>query len=76
MDYQSLHMKTVAELRRIAKENSVKLPAGTNKEAMISLILEKAAVPAAEPAPAAEEKKRRGRPPKARTEALPTEYTI
>ena len=40
MDYQSLSMKTVAELRRLAKEFSVKIPAGTNKADIISLILE------------------------------------
>ena len=38
MDYQSLSMKTVAELRRLAKEFSVKIPAGTNKADIISLI--------------------------------------
>ena len=40
MDYQSLSMKTVTELRRLAKEFSVKIPAGTNKADIISLILE------------------------------------
>ena len=69
MDYRSLHIKTVADLRKIAKENGVKLPAGTNKEAMIGLILENAAQTAvkAESAEAEPlEKKRRGRPPKAK----------
>ena len=40
MDYQSLSMKTVTELRRLAKEFSVRIPAGTNKADIISLILE------------------------------------
>ena len=76
MDYQSLHMKTVADLRRIAKDNGVRLPAGTNKAAMISLILENMAKPApAEAVP--EEKKRRGRPPKVKIEApAPAEETV
>ena len=29
MDYQSLHIKTVAELRAMAREKGVKVPAGT-----------------------------------------------
>ncbi len=40
MDYHSLHMKTVAELRRIAKEAKVKIPAGTNKATLVMMILE------------------------------------
>ena len=48
MDYRSLHMKTVADLRRIAKEAGVKLPAGVNKARIVELILEKTEVAAAE----------------------------
>ena len=40
MDYHSLHMKTVAELRRIAKEAKLKIPAGTNKATLVMMILE------------------------------------
>ena len=40
MDYQSLHNKTVVELRKIAKELNVKIPAGTAKAAIVELILE------------------------------------
>ena len=43
MDYRSLHMKTVADLRILAKAEGVKLPAGTNKARMVELILEKLA---------------------------------
>ena len=40
MDYHALHMKTVAELRRIAKEAKLKVPAGTNKATLVMMILE------------------------------------
>ena len=55
MDYQSLHMKTVVELRKLAKDAGVKVPAGTNKTTLIQLLLESekpaAPKPAAKPAP-------------------------
>ena len=56
MDYRLLHMKTVAELRQLAKENQVKIPLGTKKAQMVELILEKqqAMEQAAEKQPAAE----------------------
>ncbi len=61
MDYQSLHMKTVVELRRLAKDAGVKVPAGTNKTTLIQLLLEsekpaapKSTKPAAKPEKAAE----------------------
>jgi len=56
MDYRSLHMKTVADLRKIAKDNGVKLPAGVNKAQIVERILEKEldAVAAAVPAVAME----------------------
>ena len=40
MDYQSLHMKTVADLRKLAKEMGVRVPAGTKKNVLIDLLLE------------------------------------
>ncbi len=50
MDYQSLHIKTVVELRQLAKQQGVKVPAGTNKQTLIQLLLEseQAAAPKAE----------------------------
>ena len=41
MDYRSLHLKTVADLRRIAREEGVKVPGGTTKAILVELILEK-----------------------------------
>ena len=40
MDYQSLHNKTVVELRKLAKEAGVRIPAGTNKSTLIAMLLE------------------------------------
>ena len=40
MDYQSLHNKTVVELRKLAKEMKVKLPAKTSKAMIVELLLE------------------------------------
>ena len=40
MDYQSLSMKTVVELRAIAKEMKVRVPAGTKKNVLVELLLE------------------------------------
>ena len=40
MDYQSLYVKTVVELRRMAKEMRVRIPAGASKAIIINLILE------------------------------------
>ena len=61
MDYQSLHMKTVADLRKLAKEQGVRVPAGTNKDTLIVLLLEadrasQGAKPAKEPTKQAEAK--------------------
>ena len=71
MDYQSLHIKTVAELRALAKTMGVRIPAGTNKSAMIKLLLDAYEAAEAAPKPKAEAQasaesapKRRGRPPK------------
>ncbi len=41
MDYRSLHIKTVAELRQIAKDEGIKIPAGTKKPQIVEIILEK-----------------------------------
>ena len=74
MDYQSLHIKTVVELRALAREMKVRLPAGVNKEEIIDRLLsaEKSAAeaapakkPAVIPAQTPVAPKRRGRPPKA-----------
>ena len=40
MDYQSLHMKTVADLRKLAKDAGVRVPAGTKKSLLIDMLLE------------------------------------
>ncbi len=56
MDYQSLHIKTVVELRQLAKQQGVKVPAGTNKQTLIQMLLESgqaAEKPEKKPAPKA-----------------------
>ena len=45
MDYQTLYGKTVQELRALAKQQRVRLPAGIRKTDMIERLL--AALPAA-----------------------------
>ena len=40
MDYRTLHMKTVVELRQLAKELKVKVPAATPKSRLVELVLE------------------------------------
>ena len=40
MDYQTLHMKTVVELRKLAKELGAKVPAGTAKSRLVEIVLE------------------------------------
>ncbi len=57
MDYQSLHIKTVVELRQLAKQQGVKVPAGTNKQTLIQMLLESeqaAEKPEKKPEPKAE----------------------
>ncbi len=77
MDYQSLHMKTVVELRRLAKDAGVKVPAGTNKTTLIQLLLEseKPVAPKpekpAEPKKAAEPKPKKAAEPKKAAKAKP-----
>ena len=41
MDYRSLHMKTVAELRQIAKDIELKIPARTGKAVLVEDVKEK-----------------------------------
>ena len=65
MDYQSLHIKTVVELRGLAREMGVRVPAGTNKDLLIDMLLtadRHAAEAAKADKPAAPRK--RGRPRK------------
>ena len=55
MDYQSLHMKTVVELRGLARQMGVRIPAGTNKEILIDMLLvadRRASQAASQPKPA------------------------
>ena len=40
MDYQSLHAQTVVDLRKLAKERGVRVPAGTNKQRLVELLVE------------------------------------
>ena len=75
MDYRSLHMKTVVELRKLAKELHVKVPAGVSKADIVQLLVdagnsptESVPQPAAAPETAAPRK--RGRP---RKNPLPAE---
>jgi len=39
MDYQTLYLKTVVELRKLAKEMGVRIPAGSGKAIIINLLL-------------------------------------
>ena len=39
MDYRSLHMKTVVDLKKIAKEEKIRVPTGTNKAVLVEIIL-------------------------------------
>ena len=50
MDYRSLHMKTVAELRALAKEEKIRIPAGAPKARIVEMLLEVENVRAAEAA--------------------------
>ena len=40
MDYRTLHMKTVVDLRKQAKELGAKVPAGTPKNRLVEIVLE------------------------------------
>ncbi len=76
MDYQSLHMKTVADLRKLAKTMGVRLPAGVKKEQIIDRLLE-AEVGGVQTSPAetepADQLKRRGRSSRAQATPAPVE---
>ena len=68
MDYQSLNQKTVVELRELAKDMGVRIPAGTKKITLIDMLLEaeksgKASAPKPE-GDGSKPQSRRGRPPK------------
>ncbi len=69
MDYQSLHMKTVVELRKLAREQGVRVPAGTNKDTLIELLLE--AERPAQPAPAKRAEAKPGQQPEAKPAEKP-----
>ena len=43
MDYRTLHSKTVLDLRKIAKELKVKVPAGTSKSILVEMLVEASA---------------------------------
>ena len=40
MDYQSLYLKTVVELKKMAKDMNIRIPSGANKAVVINLLLE------------------------------------
>ncbi len=40
MDYRTLHLKTVQELRALAKAHGLKIPAGLNKARLVEMVLE------------------------------------
>ena len=40
MDYRTLHLKTVQELRALAKTYGIKVPAGLNKSRLVEMVLE------------------------------------
>ena len=65
MDYQSLHNKTVVELRSLAREMKVKIPSGTGKAVMIEMLLEAEAAQARSAAPIEKEAGDRERTPAA-----------
>ena len=43
MDYRTLHSKTVLDLRKMAKELKVKVPAGTSKAILVEMLVEASA---------------------------------
>ena len=78
MDYRSLHMKTVVDLKKIAKEEKIRVPAGTNKAVLVEMILAHYQQKAAEEAkkPAKELDAAPAEPPKKRAEPAVTEKTV
>ena len=57
MDFQSLNSKTMVELRKLAKEKNLKVPAGTSKIVLIDMLLEAWNTPAQAESPKAVEPK-------------------
>lgn len=78
MDYRSLHMKTVVDLKKIAKEEKIRVPAGTNKAVLVEMILAHYQQKAAEEVkkPAKELDAAPEEPPKKRAEPAVTEKTV
>ena len=70
MDYRTLHAKTVADLRRIAKEEGIKVPAGTNKAVLVEMIVERQAANAAQKKQEAVAEVKPAAPEKTREEQL------
>ena len=75
MDYRSLHMKTVADLRQIAKDIELKIPARTSKAVLVEMILERQAAKAAsaQPNPAREAAPAQPEPAKEAAQEAPAE---
>ena len=72
MDYRTLHDKTVVDLKQIAKEKGLKVPAGTAKAVLVEMLVDafakEAASAQAVDAPKAVTKRSPGRPRKIRPE--------
>jgi transcription termination factor Rho len=70
MDYRTLHDKTVVDLKQIAKEKGLKVPAGTAKAVLVEMLVDAYAKEAAQAAsaPTAVTKRSPGRPRKIRPE--------
>jgi len=74
MDYQTLYAKTVVDLRKLAKDMQVKLPAGASKALICEMLAAVGDAPtAAQPAPIAETPRKRGRPRKNPDQPAPAE---
>ncbi len=77
MDYRTLHDKTVVDLKQIAKEKGLKVPAGTAKAVLVEMLVDAFAKEAAPmqtaDAPKAVTKRSPGRPRKVRPEEAPQE---
>lgn len=78
MDYRSLHMKTVVDLKKIAKEEKIRVPAGTNKAVLVEMILAHYQQKAAEEAkkPVQKPDAAPAEPPKKRVKVAETEKTL
>jgi len=61
LDYRSLHLKTVQELRALAKTYGIKIPAGVNKARLVEMVLDaEKALPPLEVKPRAPKIRREG----------------